>query len=123
MAEISIADTEILLGGLSVNRMRLDYKDAVIQTHVFTGILSTRTKHIVRVLVNGVRVHETVFPVDKKLGQTTSSERARAEVYCVEITRKLSSDPACKSFTISEDVGKKTLELTEEQFRRLEAAD
>lgn len=123
MAEMSTAGTEATHSSLSVNRMRLDYKDAVIQTHVFTGILSTRTKHIVRVLVNGVRVHESAFTVSKALGQTTASELIKAEAYCVEITRRLSNDPACKSFTISEDVGKKTLELTEEQFRRLEAAD
>ena len=102
--------------------MKFQPTTVVTKTHVSTGIISTRVKHIVRVLVSGARTHERVFLVNKWLWQTTASERAKAEAYCVDITRKLSSDPACKSFTISEDVGKEPLELTDAQMRKLEGA-
>ena len=95
----------------------------VTQNDVATGIISTRVKHIVRVLVDGARTHERVFLVNKYQGQTTASERAKAEAYCVYLTRKLSSDPACKSFIISEDGGKEPLELTDAQMRKLEGDD
>lgn len=103
--------------------MKFQPTTVITKNHVATGIISTRVKHTVRVLLNGARTHERVFLVNKWQGQTTASERAKAEAYCVEITRELSIDPACKSFTVSEEVGKEPLELTEAQMRMLEEAE
>ena len=107
----------------TVRRVQFQPTTVITKHNVATGIISSRVKHTVRVLVNGARTHERVFMVNKWQGHTTASERAKAEAYCVELTRELSSNPACKSFTVSEEVGKETLELTEAQMRMLEEAE
>ena len=101
-------------------KVRLRTQPVATTRHVSAGVISTRVKHIVRVLVDGARTHERIFLVNKWQGQTTESERVKAEAYCVEVMHELASDPQCKSFVVNENRSETPLGLTEAQMQKLE---
>ena len=99
---------------------RLKTPPVTTTRHVSAGVISTRVKHIVRVLVDGARTHERIFLVNKWRGQTTESERIKAEAYCTSVMHQLTSDPRCKSFIVNNTPSETPLELNETQMQKLE---